>query len=149
MPSLSEIPLHRFPLYVAQAAGLFLAATVLFDVIHYILHRFLESRWRALRWLGGLHQAHHDFFDQRLQFHDRLVGANLVRHVIPEYLNQVVFTSAGFLFLDPWPVGMALAYETVIFVAVVVLRGMDRNHVPYESLPESRGAFFGLFVTPA
>ncbi len=140
---------RRWPIFAVQAVALFVVATFVFDVIHYLLHQFLKSRYSLFRRIGLLHQAHHDFFDQRLAFDDHLVRDNLIKHVIPEYLNQVVITASALLLLEPPPVVAALAFETTIFLGVVWLRGKDRNHVSYASIPASGGTLFGLLVTPA
>ena len=139
----------RWPVYASQAVALFFVATLVFDVIHYILHRFLNSRYLLIRRIGLLHQAHHDFFGRQLDFDDRLVRDNLVKHVIPEYLNQVVITASALVILEPMPVAAALLFETAIFLGVVRLRGKDRNHIPYDVIPASGGTLLGLLVTPA
>jgi len=139
----------RWPVFALQAVALFFVATLVFDVIHYILHQFLNSRYPLIRRIGLLHQAHHDFFGRQLDFDDRLVRDNLVKHVIPEYLNQVVITASALVILEPAPVAAALLFETAIFLGVVRRGGKDRNHIPYDAIPASGGALLGLLVTPA
>ena len=82
-------------------AGLFIAATFAFDAIHFALHRCLKSRWGWLRLLAGPHQAHHDFCDRQLVYHDDEVVRNLFFHVLPEYATQIAVCSVAFLILDP------------------------------------------------
>ena len=68
---------------------LFLFATCVFDAIHFTLHRWQESGRRWLRWIGGLHHAHHTFCDRDLIYHDSQILPNIARHVIPEYASQM------------------------------------------------------------
>jgi hypothetical protein len=137
----------RWLLYGVEGVALFLAASVLFDVVHYILHLFLKSPFGLLRRVGALHQAHHDFFTDTLQFDERYARANLVHHIIPEYANQVAFTLPGYFLFGPWPVAVAFAIETFIFVMVVFRRGMDEHHIAADRRPSRRNHAAGLFVT--
>ena len=146
MPDL--LPLRAASLVVVawwavQGVLLFAVATFVFDVIHALLHVCAGSRFRLLRWLGGLHQAHHDFFDTDLRFHDDRARANLVKHVVPEYLTQMSVCAVGLLVFDAVPVGLVMALLTFLFVGVLWLRGKDGNHIAYETLPAPRG---GLWV---
>src|SRR4051812_3668981 len=110
----------RWLLIGVEGVALFLVASTLFDVVHFILHQFLKSPFPLLRRAGALHQAHHDFYTDQLQFDDRYARANLLHHVVPEYGNQVLFTLAGYFLVGPWPVAVALSSETFIFVMVVI-----------------------------
>jgi hypothetical protein len=137
----------RWFLFVVEGVALFLAASTLFDVVHYVLHRFLKSRFALLRRVGALHQAHHDFYTDTLQFDSRHAQANLLNHVIPEYCNQVMFTLPGYFLLGPWPVAVALTIETFIFVMVVIRGGMDEHHVEAGKRGPRRNYAAGAFVT--
>ncbi len=125
--------------WAVQAVLLLAVATFVFDVIHATLHVFAGSRFRLLRWLGRLHQAHHDFFDAELHFHDDQIRANLVKHVVPEFLTQMSVSAAGLLVFDVVPVVLVMGFLTVIFVSVLWLRGKDGNHIPFGTLPAPRG----------
>jgi hypothetical protein len=133
-------------LCLVQGFALFIFATFVFDVIHFTLHCFLKSRWPLLRWVGSLHQAHHQFFDAQLRFHDEARGGNLVWHIIPEYSTQMAVCSLGFLVLEPLPVLLVMGLFTLLFVGVLFLGGKDVYHQPFEQAPSARG---GLFVTPS
>ena len=137
----------RWLLFVVEGVALFLAASTLFDVVHYVLHRFLKSRHGLLRRVGALHQAHHDFYTNTLQFDERYARANLLHHVIPEYGNQVAFTLPGYFLVGPWPVAVALAIETLIFAMVVIRGGMDEHHVEVGKRGPRRDHAAGAFVT--
>jgi hypothetical protein len=134
-------------LWVVEGVALFLTASTLFDVVHYTLHRFLKSRHALLRRFGALHQAHHDFYTDALQFDERYARANLVWHVIPEFANQVAFTLPGYFVFGFWPVAVALAIETTIFAMVVVWGGMDGHHIAVQNRGTRRNPDGGLFVT--
>jgi monoglucosyldiacylglycerol epimerase len=137
----------RWVLVGVEGVALFLAASVLFDVVHHVLHRFLKSRFTILQRLGKLHQAHHDFYTDQLQFDPRFTRANLIWHVVPEYTNQVLFTLAGYFLVGIWPVAVALTIETFIFVMVVIRGGMDEHHIAAEARKPRRNFRAGLFVT--
>ena len=77
MPTLLHLSWERLPRLLLEATVLFLVATTIFDVIHFTLHRLMNARWRWLRALASLHQAHHDFCDRGLIYHDNRVVLNL------------------------------------------------------------------------
>ena len=137
----------RWLLVGSEGVALFLAASTLFDVVHYVLHLFLKSPHGMLRRLGSLHQAHHDFYTETLQFDGRYARANLLHHVIPEYANQVMFTLPGYFLVGPWPVAVAITIETFIFAMVVIRGGMDEHHVAADGRKGRRNHDGGLFVT--
>ena len=137
----------RWLLYGLEGVILFFAASVLFDVVHYVLHLFLKSPFALLRRVGAMHQTHHDFFTETLQFDERYARANLIRHVIPEYANQLAFTAMGYFVVGPWPVAVAFAIETVIFAMVVFRMGMDEHHIASDKRPSRRNHAAGVFVS--
>jgi hypothetical protein len=137
----------RWVLVGSEGIALFLAASILFDVVHFILHQFLKSRFAILRRIGGLHQTHHDFYTDQLQFDPRFARANLVWHVIPEYANQVLFTLLGYFLVGVWPVALALTIETFLFVMVLIREGMDAHHIEAIDRKDRRNFVGGLFVT--
>jgi hypothetical protein len=121
-----------------QAASLFVAATFVFDAIHFTLHRCLNSRWSWLRRLASPHQAHHDFCDRQLVYHDDQVMLNIALHVLPEYATQMLVCSTGFLVFDRAAVLVVMGWFTPIFVGVIAMRGKDRNHLPLPTVTVSR-----------
>lgn len=125
-----------------EALGLFITATLAFDAIHWTLHQAMKSRWRLVRWVGGLHQSHHAFFDAELRFHDDQQRRNLLWHIMPEYATQMGICALGFLLLDPIAVALVMGLFTVLFVAVLFLRGKDRNHVSTSTLAAAHEAFW-------
>ena len=125
-----------------QAAALFVVATFVFDAIHYTLHKCLNSRWHWLRRLASSHQAHHDFCDRQLVYHDEEVLSNLVLHVIPEYATQIVICSMALVMLDPVSVLLVIGIFTAIFISVIAMRGKDGSHQPLLTVPVARESLF-------
>ncbi len=82
MPAWMPLSWESFQRLILQGAALFVVATFVFDAVHFGLHLCLRSRYRWLRWLASPHQAHHDFFDGLLLFHDEAILPNLLHHVI-------------------------------------------------------------------
>jgi hypothetical protein len=121
-----------------EAATLFFVATFVFDVIHYWLHRMMKSRIPVFEKLGAMHQAHHEFCDRELHYHDRLAFSNLFRHVVPEYLTQMGVCAVGLMVVDPIAVAVVMFCFTAVFLFVVSMRGIDRNHRPTELLRPAR-----------
>ncbi|MEZ4749508.1 MAG: sterol desaturase family protein [Bdellovibrionota bacterium] len=119
-----------------QGFVLYAIGTFLFDIVHFALHRFARSKSRLLRFGATLHQAHHDFLDMALDFHEEKVRGNLVYHLIPEYLTHVLGTLLGLFFFEPLAVVLVVLVHTGTFVGAVYLRGRDINHVRFEILPQ-------------
>jgi hypothetical protein len=111
-----------------QAFALFLFSTVVFDLVHWLLHVFARSRSRALRRIGALHETHHRFLPPDLQVRDELIPANLRHHVIPEYLTHLA-VSALWSLVAPLPVVIgAVALQTATVAYILSQRGLDVNH---------------------
>lgn len=136
--------------HVVAIPVVFLGSTVAFDVVHWGLHRAHGSRLAPLRWAGGLHATHHAFLDGQLRVHRELVGANIARHVVPEFLTQVAFAVAVAAFLMvfpvlPWTAAIgAFAIQVVVFALIMKDRGLDVNHRGHEQLETFRDSFFCL-----
>jgi len=111
-----------------QGLLVFLASTVAFDVVHYLLHAAANSSSSLLRRVGALHAVHHAFLDRELVIHRELLGANIAHHVIPEFLTQASFSLLLLALLPPQPVLVALSVQSVVFVSILSTRGMDINH---------------------
>jgi hypothetical protein len=123
----------------------FLLATVCFDLIHIALHWFSGSDNKFLKKIGGLHDVHHEFLDNRLVLHYDLVKANMYCHVIPEFVTQVLVTS---LFLLVFPLStLAVAFFLEILVFVLIMKGtpgIDVNHKQVDRLFAYRPFYFCL-----
>ena len=56
--------------YIIQASLLCYIASIGFDVVHHILHRFMRSSIPAFQAIGDLHSVHHEFLGTDLKFND-------------------------------------------------------------------------------
>jgi hypothetical protein len=129
--------------YGAQAFAVFVAATFIFDVIHYLLHCFVESRHGLLRRIGQLHLAHHDYFDTQLQFNSELYLSNFIKHSLPEYITQLMVCCAALLVLDWIPVAITASLFSVrVIISEFLLRGQDTHHRPMPIVPGRHGRIF-------
>src|SRR5262245_52303328 len=117
-----------------QTLALVVIASLFFDVVHYILHRFAESRIRLFRALGALHETHHQFFDRQLRFDEGLSRRNLREHVTPEFLTRTVVVLPCAFFCSPLAVGLVVLIHLIQFVSVILLKGRDANHVAFDTL---------------
>src|SRR5262245_55620384 len=89
-----------------QTIGLLLIASLVFDVIHYLLHCFAKSKFALLRAFGDLHETHHKFFDRELRFSEEWSARNLWDHVVPEFVTRTVVALAGAALFSPLAVGL-------------------------------------------
>ena len=111
-----------------EAAAVFLAASFVFDCIHFLLHQLQKSRWGVVRWVGDLHRTHHAFYGTDLKHAQTLVRDNLVKHVVPEYLTQMAVCGLALVVVSPWAAGVVAVFFTVVFVTVLWVRGKDPHH---------------------
>ena len=127
----------------AAGFALLLLSTLMFDVLHLLLHRFAASSQPLLAALGNLHQVHHRFLDRHLRLHREYIAANVWCHVIPEFGVQVLVTLALGYFFPRDAVIVALALETLVFVLIMKpTPGFDINHHPVERLKAYRPLYF-------
>lgn len=145
MPSWIEPAWNSLPRLLLQAGALFVVATFVFDAIHFVLHRCLDSRHRWLRRLARPHLAHHVFFDRRLQYHDEAMVPNLLHHILPEYATQMAVCALAFAVMDRAAVGLVMASFTVLSGSALILRGKDLYHQPLPRVPVAHGT---LLVRP-
>jgi len=122
---------------------LLLLATIVFDVLHILLHLSSRSRYYFLRTLGSLHATHHQFLDENLHINEPLMMRNVWRHVVPEFIVQVAVTLA-LAPLFPLPaVGLALFIELGVFLFIMWDKpGVDINHKPIDQLKAYRPLYF-------
>lgn len=129
-----------------QAGIVFVVSTLLFDIVHYLLHRWGKSANPVLRRFARWHWVHHAFLDRRMRVHPGLVRKNIIYHVIPEYLTSLAGTLV-FLFVFPWlPVVVVAVIRTVMFGLTLKEEGMDYNHMTMERLSGQQGL---LWVGPS
>lgn len=132
----------------AIAAGpvLWLAGAIFFDLVHWILHAMLRSRWRILRALAWPHGVHHAWIDRELRVRWENRRRNLLCHVVPEYGTQLAFSAALLLVLPGVFVAVLVALQTGVFLGIWRAGGLDRNHRPVAVLDAYRP---GLHTPPA
>lgn len=123
--------------------GLYIGATIVFDGVHYALHRCAASRRRILRMLAAPHAVHHRFLGTDLQFDERLTWPNIWIHRLPEWLVQAGATACAAWFVPVRWVWCALVVQLVVFVMTVARRGKDGNHPGLEVVPSPRSIFVG------
>lgn len=122
---------------------LLLVATIVFDILHWLLHAWTGSRYSLLRAAGALHQTHHRFLDRELVIHDELLWRNVWHHVVPEYLVQLSVTLAFLPLVPQLTVITALALETLVFILIMWGKpGVDVNHHPVDRLLPYRPLYF-------
>lgn len=113
---------------------LWLAGAIVFDGVHWALHRMLRSRSSLLRALARPHAVHHEWIDRGLVTHWELQSSNVWCHIVPEYATQLAFTALVALML-PLPFAVVLAgLQTVVFLGILGARGRDVNHRPVERI---------------
>jgi hypothetical protein len=123
-----------------QTLALLALCSLVFDIVHYVLHRFAKSRFRLLRALGDLHETHHRFFDRELRFVDELSARNLKQHVVPEFLTRTAALPAALWIFSPIAVGLVFIIQGIQFVMVLLRNGRDTNHVAVDRLLAPRGS---------
>jgi hypothetical protein len=143
MPEITVANAVQLLWYGAEAFLIFVTATFVFDVIHYVLHCFARSRFAFVRWVGELHLAHHDYFDEQLNFNERLYIKNFVKHSLPEYFTQVSVCLAAWLIFDWIPVAITAGlFSLRVIVSEFILRGQDTHHRPMKVVPGRHGRIF-------
>jgi hypothetical protein len=129
-------------LLIVKCAVVFVLGAALFDVVHYILHVWENSRFRVLRFLGGLHGVHHLFLDKEMKLQRQHSRLNLLNHVIPEYLTAVVgMILLGFVF--GWlPVLLVIALRTIMVIVYLFQKGEDFTHYEMSRINANRSLIF-------
>jgi hypothetical protein len=122
---------------------LLLCATIVFDVIHVLLHRFAHSRFPWLARVGALHTVHHEFLDRDLCIHEDKLWANVFHHVVPEFVVQLIVTVTLAPLFPTVSVVTALAIECGAFLFIMWGKpGIDVNHKHVEQLKAYQPLYF-------
>jgi len=138
MPTLTEVLFH-----VPAGIVLLLLATIVFDVVHFLLHQWENSSHPLLKAASALHGVHHQFLDRDLRIHREFIAANAWCHVIPEFLVQVLVTCLLGIFFSGTAVAVALSLELLVFLLIIKpTPGFDVNHHPVEKLAAYRPLYF-------
>lgn len=125
-----------------QAMVAFLLGTLVFDILHYFFHLFVDSKYQLLKKIGNMHMMHHRFYTSNLKIHKEWQKQNFINHILVEYCSQLLGITICFLFFNPLSVVIALAFETIIFINVCLCKGVDARHKPYDVLPAEKGGIF-------
>jgi hypothetical protein len=116
-------------IYAFEAGIVFVVSTLIFDIVHWLLHRWGKSKNPLLRTFSRWHWVHHSFLDRKMRVHGELVKQNIIYHVIPEYLTSMAGTVIFFV-VFPWPPVVAiLIMRTFMLVLTLKEEGMDFNHM--------------------
>ena len=142
---LSITPLNLL-LWAIEGGVIFVASTLMFDILHWFLHRWGRSKLPLLRTFSRWHWVHHAFLDRRMRVHPELMWQNLVYHVLPEYLTGIVGTLL-FLLVFPWPaVAWIVAVRTWMLLLTLKQEGADANHMAMRRISGQQGL---LWVSPS
>lgn len=128
-----------------QTALVFAASTFLFDILHYLLHRWQNSRFALLREFSRWHDVHHKFLDKNMNVHPNWAKANLWCHLVPEFVVSIIGTLIFVLVFDWIAVVFVVLIHSGLFAWRVLDEGRDINHMNMDRLNGRRG---NLFVTP-
>lgn len=125
-----------------QAFLAFLFGTVLFDVLHFSMHRWMKSNSLILKKIGNWHSVHHRFLPGDLVIRKDWADKNLFRHVTLEYFVQLCGIGLSGFFVSHIAQLLAMIFSSLLFVIVWRCRGADLHHSSYTVLPAYRGGFF-------
>lgn len=129
-----------------QSAAIFVISTSLFDVLHFLLHRWRHSRFALLRMFASWHQVHHDFLDRNMDVHPELKRKNLWAHLVPEYVTSMAGTLALLIVFPLAPVVIICLIHTVLFAIRIRTEGLDTHHMAMDRVSGQRGTWL---VTPS
>ncbi len=113
---------------------IFFISTVIFDLLHLLLHRMQKSSLPLFKSVGEWHLHHHAFFDENLKNHSALWEKNFQYHLLPEFMIQIAVTTLFFFWFDTLSVLIAIGLEIFFFAYVIYHRGLDPNHSPPQKL---------------
>ncbi len=131
---------------VVQAVIVFAASTFLFDIVHYFLHAWENSRVPLLREFARWHDVHHKFLDKNMDVHPEFVRQNFWFHLLPEYSTSMLGTLVFVFFFSWWAIALVALGHTALFVARIIEEGRDFNHMSMDRLSGTPGFWL---VTPS
>ncbi len=129
---------------VLLGVALWVAGVHFFDLVHWVLHGMLRSRWRPLRLLATPHLMHHRWLDGSLTTRWEYQRANLWGHIVLEYSTQLAFSGLLLLLLPAAVVGVCAALQTLTFAYILGQRGLDINHRAIEMLDAYRPSVLAM-----
>jgi monoglucosyldiacylglycerol epimerase len=120
--------LVRFSFYFLSFYGVIFFTTFIFDGIHYILHRFENSQWPILRFLGGFHGTHHKWLGSSLKFDESITHLDTLHHLIPELATQIICSLLLLYFVNPAVIAGVIIFFIVTFAVARSQNNQDQNH---------------------
>lgn len=128
--------------FLVQCLLIFLLSTALFDVLHYLLHRWQQSRIPLLRMFSSWHWVHHRFLNLQMQVDPSLRVKNLFFHVIPEFLTTIAGTLACALLFPIEAVIAVVALRCGLFTITVRQEGVDIHHMSMDRISGQQSLFW-------
>lgn len=135
----------EYLILIIKTAIVFIVSSACFDVVHYILHRWENSKLPLLRKLGGLHAVHHEFLDREMRIRRAHTWPNIFLHVLPEYGTAVAGIVLMGLIFGWLPSLIVLSLRTVMVIVYVFQKGEDITHKELTRIKANRGL---LWVGP-
>lgn len=114
---------------VVQGAIVFLFSTFIFDVVHFLLHRWARSSVPLLRQFSSWHNVHHKFLDEHMNINPQWVKANFWAHLLPEFATSILGTVVFYLFFHWIAVTAVLGIHAWKFIGTLREEGIDYNHM--------------------
>ena len=134
--------LGTLAIWTLQGALVFVVSTLIFDALHWLLHRWGRSKNRLLRRFSRWHWVHHRFLDRKMRVNPSLVWPNLIYHVLPEYLTGMAGTLV-FLLVFPWPpIAVVALARTWMLIQTIREEGMDFNHMSMDRISGQQGLWW-------
>lgn len=128
--------------FLVQCLLIFLLSTALFDVLHYLLHRWQQSRIPLLRVFSSWHWVHHRFLNLEMQVDPSLRVKNLFFHVVPEFLTTIAGTLACALLFPLEAVIAVIVLRCGLFVVTVRQEGVDIHHMSMDRISGQQSLFW-------
>jgi hypothetical protein len=125
--------------FTLQAILAFVVSTALFDALHWVLHRWENSRFKLLRTFSSWHWVHHKFLNHDMQINPAYARANIWFHILPEYLTSLA-GALIFLAILPWPpIALVVLIRTVMLGMTLKEEGLDYNHMSMSRVGGQQG----------
>ena len=142
----SDVTPLNLVLWTLEACLVFAVSTLIFDIVHWMLHLWGRSRIPLLRQFSRWHWVHHAFLDRKMRVHPELARQNLIFHILPEYATSMAGTLV-FLLVFPWQPVIWIAFIRTIMLGMTIKdEGMDLNHMAMSRISGQQGL---LWVTPS
>jgi hypothetical protein len=138
---MGDAPIHLLS-FSFDCFIVFIFTTTAFDALHFLLHKWQNSRFAVLRIASRMHQAHHDFLGPDVQIRMQYKWRNMVLHLVPEYLVTILATLACLTIFSPWPVVAMCTLHTVLFAIRLKEEGLDVNHMSMSRLSGPRSLWW-------